>query len=84
MDYTVDRNPYKQGKFLPGTHIPIFNPDKIEESRPDFVLILPWNLKREIMKQLSYIGDWDGQFIIPIPKATVYDADGVELSADFL
>jgi SAM-dependent methyltransferase len=80
LDYTVDRNPYKQGKFLPGTHIPIFNPRKIEETKPDYVLILPWNIKTEIMRQLSYIGNWRGRFFVPIPKVTVYDANGVEIN----
>ena len=55
IDYTVDRNPYKHGKFTPGTHIPIFPPDKIRETRPDYLFILPWNFKDEIMKQMSYI-----------------------------
>jgi len=72
LDYTVDRNPYKQGKFLPGTHIPIFHPDKIKETKPDYLLILPWNLKDEIMKQMSYIRDWGGQFVVPIPEAKIY------------
>jgi hypothetical protein len=72
LDYTVDRNPYKQGKFLPGTHIPIYAPDKIYETRPDYVLILPWNFKDEIMKQMAPIRAWGGQFVIPIPEVTVY------------
>ncbi len=72
LDYTVDRNPYKQGKFLPGTHIPIFHPDKIEETKPGYLLILPWNLKEEIMRQMSYIRDWGGQFIVPIPEVKIY------------
>jgi hypothetical protein len=71
LDYTVDRNPYKQNKFLPGTHIPVFPPERIRETRPDLVLILPWNLKDEIMDQLSYIRDWGGRFVIPIPEATL-------------
>jgi len=71
IDYTVDMNPYKQGKFLPGTHIPIYHPDKIAETKPDYVLILPWNLKDEIMQQLSFIRDWGGQFVVPIPTVTV-------------
>lgn len=73
LDYTVDRNPYKQGRFLPGTHIPIHHPDRIRQTRPDYVLILPWNLKDEIMEQLAYIRDWGGRFIVPIPEAAVYD-----------
>ena len=68
LDYTVDRNPYKHGKFLPGTHIPIFAPDKIKETRPDLVLILPWNLKDEIAAQLSYIREWGGRCVVPIPE----------------
>jgi 2-polyprenyl-3-methyl-5-hydroxy-6-metoxy-1,4-benzoquinol methylase len=75
LDYTVDRNDYKQGKFLPGTHIPIFHPDRIKETRPDYVLILPWNLKDEIMKQMFYIGKWGGRFIVPIPNVKIYDAN---------
>jgi hypothetical protein len=72
IDYTVDRNPYKQGKFLPGTHIPIYQPDKIFETKPDYVFILPWNFKDEIMKQMSSIKDWGGQFVVPIPEVKVY------------
>jgi hypothetical protein len=72
LDYTVDRNPFKQGKFLPGTHIPIFPPDKIAETKPDYVLILPWNFKDEIMEQVAYMLDWGGQFIVPIPEPQVY------------
>jgi len=72
LDYTVDRSPHKQGKFLPGTHIPIFFPEKIKETRPDYVLILPWNLKDEIMEQMSYIRDWGGRFVVPIPEVRVY------------
>jgi hypothetical protein len=72
LDYTVDRNPYKHGRFTPGTHIPIFAPERLRETRPDYVLILPWNLKDEIMAQHGYIRDWGGQFIVPIPQARVY------------
>ena len=72
VDYTVDRNPYKHYKFLPGTHIPIFPPERLRETRPDFVLILPWNLTREIVAQLSYIREWGGQFVVPIPEVHVY------------
>jgi SAM-dependent methyltransferase len=71
LDYTVDRNPYKHGKYLPGTHIPIHPPERIAETKPDYVLILPWNLKDEIMKQLGYIRDWGGRFVVPIPEVTV-------------
>jgi C-methyltransferase C-terminal domain/Putative zinc binding domain/Methyltransferase domain len=72
LDYTVDRNTYKQGKFLPGTRIPIFAPEKIRETRPDYVLVLPWNLKDEIMGQLSYIREWGGSFVVPIPELEVH------------
>jgi len=73
LDYTVDRNPYKQGRFLPGTHIPIFPPEHIKETKPDYVLILPWNIKDEIIHQLSYIQQWGGKFIIPIPAVQVFE-----------
>jgi hypothetical protein len=72
IDYTVDRNPYKQGKFTPGTHIPICHPDKIKETKPDYLLILPWNLKEEIMAQTTYIREWGGQFVVAIPEVTIY------------
>lgn len=71
VDFTVDRSPYKQGRFLPGTHIPIFAPDKIDEVKPDYILILPWNLKDEIIKQLEHTREWGAKFIVPIPEATV-------------
>jgi SAM-dependent methyltransferase len=71
LDYTVDRNPYKHGRFLPGTHIPIFPPERIAETQPDYVFILPWNLKDEIMTQLAFIRDWGGRFIVPIPIPAV-------------
>jgi 2-polyprenyl-3-methyl-5-hydroxy-6-metoxy-1,4-benzoquinol methylase len=71
IEYTVDRSPYKQGRFLPGTHIPIYHPDRIREMKPDYVLILPWNLQGEIINQLQFIREWGGQFIVPIPKATI-------------
>jgi hypothetical protein len=72
LDYTVDRNPYKHGKFLPGTHIPIYPPEKIWETKPDYVFILPWNFKDEIMSQMAGIREWGGKFIVPIPEVTVY------------
>jgi SAM-dependent methyltransferase len=71
IDYTVDRNPYKQGLFLPGTHIPILHPDKIRETKPDYLLILPWNLKKEIMTQMAFILEWGGKFVVPIPEVQV-------------
>ena len=67
IDYTVDRSPHKQGRFLPGTHIAIYHPDKIKETRPDYLLILPWNLTDEITEQIGYIRQWGGQFVVPIP-----------------
>jgi SAM-dependent methyltransferase len=73
LDYTVDRSEYKQGMYLPGTHIPIHAPSKIAETRPDWVLILPWNLKDEIMEQMSHVRDWGGRFVVPIPEVTVLD-----------
>ena len=73
LDYTVDRNPYKQGKFLPGTHIPIFPPEKISETKPDYVLILPWNFKDEIMQQMVAVRGWGGKFVVPIPEVRVCD-----------
>jgi 2-polyprenyl-3-methyl-5-hydroxy-6-metoxy-1,4-benzoquinol methylase len=72
IDYTVDRSPHKQGKYTPGTHIPIFHPDKIKETKPDYVLILPWNLKDEVMEQISYIRQWGGRFVVPIPETRVF------------
>ena len=72
LDYTVDRNPYNHGRFTPGTHIPIHPPEKILETQPDYVLILPWNLKDEIMEQMSAVQGWGGQFVVPIPDVKVY------------
>jgi SAM-dependent methyltransferase len=71
LDYTVDRSPYKQGKFTPGTRIPILHPDRIAETRPDYVFILPWNLKDEIVRQMAHVRDWGGKFVVPIPTVSV-------------
>ncbi len=71
LDYTVDRSPHKQGQFLPGTRIPIYSPDRIRQTRPDYVLILPWNLKDEIIEQMSYVREWGAKFVIPIPRVEV-------------
>ena len=71
LDFTVDRNPYKQGQFLPGTHIPIKHPEALEHARPDFILILPWNLKDEIAAQLSYTREWGARCVVPIPGVEV-------------
>jgi 2-polyprenyl-3-methyl-5-hydroxy-6-metoxy-1,4-benzoquinol methylase len=72
IEYTVDRNPYKQGKYLPGTHIPILAPEQLSQTRPDYIMILPWNLKEEIMAQLAYTREWGAQFVVPIPEVEVY------------
>ena len=74
LDYTVDRNPYKHGRFTPGTHIPILPPERIAETRPDAIVILPWNLAREIAEQLSYTKEWEATLIVPIPTATVLES----------
>jgi SAM-dependent methyltransferase len=71
LEFTVDRNPYKQGQFLPGTRIPIHHPEALEQARPDFILILPWNLSDEIVAQLSHARDWGAQFVVPIPEVKV-------------
>jgi hypothetical protein len=73
LAYTVDKNPYKQGKYTPGTRIPIFAPERIFETKPDFVLILPWNFKDEIVRQMAGIRDWGGRFVVPIPEARVLE-----------
>ena len=72
LDYTVDRSPYKQGRYTPGTRIPILHPDRIRETKPDYLFILPWNLKDEIMSQMAHIRDWGGQFVVPIPILKVF------------
>ncbi|MGY1631568.1 methyltransferase domain-containing protein [Geodermatophilus sp. SYSU D01186] len=71
LRYTVDRNPHKQGMFLPGTHIPILAPEVIAEDRPDYVLLLPWNLRREITEQLAYVRQWGGRLVVPIPALEI-------------
>ena len=73
LEYTVDRNPHKQGLFTPGTHIPILAPEKIAETKPDYILVLPWNLIDEIASQLSYVAEWGGRLIVPIPRASILD-----------
>jgi hypothetical protein len=74
LDFTVDRSPHKHGLLLPGTRIPIYHPDRIKEARPDYLLVLPWNLKDEIMQQMAFIREWGGQFVVPIPEVRVYPA----------
>ena len=71
LDFTVDRSPHKQGRFLPGTHIPIYPVDAIAQAKPDYLLILPWNLKEEIANQMAFIREWGGKFVVPIPKLEV-------------
>jgi hypothetical protein len=73
LEFTVDRNPYKHGRFLPGTHIPIYPPERLRECRPEYILILPWNLKKEIVEQLDYARGWGAKFIVPIPMARILD-----------
>jgi len=72
IQFTVDRNPHKQGRCLPGTHIPIRHPDWIRQAKPDFVLVLPWNLRDEITEQLRYIREWGGRFVVPIPQTRIF------------
>jgi hypothetical protein len=71
LDYVVDRSPLKQGKLLPGSHIPIEAPERIRETRPDYVLVLPWNLKNEIASQLAFVREWGGRLIVPIPEVAL-------------
>ncbi len=71
LDYTVDRNPYKQGRYLPGTHIPVHAPSMLETTRPDYVLILPWNLTAEIVEQMGHVRAWGGRFVVPVPEAAI-------------
>jgi SAM-dependent methyltransferase len=77
LDYAADKNPYKQGRYLPGTHVPIVSPDAISASQPDFILILPWNIKEEIMAELAYTATWSARFIIPIPDVIVVAQEAV-------
>jgi len=72
VDYLVDRSPYKQGHWLPGVHIPIHDPERVKTDKPDYVMILAWNLKDEVMAQMAFIRDWGGKFVVPIPKITVH------------
>ena len=71
LSYTVDRSPVKQGKFLPGTHIPIYPPERLTETRPDYILVLPWNLREEITRQLNYAGSWGAKLVFPIPELQI-------------
>jgi hypothetical protein len=71
LDFTVDVSPHKYGRYTPGTRIPIRHPDALREAKPDFVLILPWNLQKEIVAKHSYINEWNGRFVVPIPRVKV-------------
>ena len=73
LDFTVDRNPYKHGLYTPGMHIPIYPVSAIDDARPDYLLILPWNLKKEIVEQMRHVGDWGCKFIVAIPSVEVID-----------
>ena len=73
VDYVVDRSPHKQGRFLPGTHLPILSPDKIFQTKPDYLLILPWNLQNEVVEQMKGIREWGGRFVVPIPDVRILD-----------
>jgi len=73
LDFTVDRNPYKHGRFTPGMHIPILPVEEIDRRRPDYILILPWNLKHEIVAQMRHVGEWGAKFIVPIPEVSIID-----------
>lgn len=84
IDYTVDRSPHKQGHYLPGSLIPILSPDKIRDTQPDYIFILPWNLKNEIINQLQYVSEWGAQFIIPIPQPMIINSKPMELELPIL
>jgi SAM-dependent methyltransferase len=73
LDFTVDRNPYKHGRYTPGMHIPIRPVEEIDAARPDYILILPWNLKGEIVEQMGHVGDWGAKFVVPIPTVEIVD-----------
>jgi hypothetical protein len=73
LDFTVDRNPYKHGRFTPGMRIPIHDVGAIDAARPDYILILPWNLQQEIVRQMRHAGEWGGKFVVPIPEVAVFD-----------
>jgi SAM-dependent methyltransferase len=72
VDYAVDRNPYKHGRFLPGTHIPIYSTERLEQTRPDYILIMPWNLKAEISAQLEYTREWGARMVVAVPELEVF------------
>jgi hypothetical protein len=82
IEYTVDRNPHKQGKYIAGVHLPIFDPETISKTKPEYIVVLPWNIKEEIMKQMKHIGQWNGKFIVLIPRIRLYNANSTELSIE--
>jgi hypothetical protein len=71
LQFTVDRSPHKQGRLLPGSRLPIYEPDRIKEAKPDYILIFPWNIKDEIIGQLSYARSWGAKFVVPIPEVAI-------------
>ena len=73
IDYTVDRNPHKQGRYLPGTHIPIRDPEEIRRTKPELVFILPWNLRDEVMEQMSFVREWGGRFAARSPEIRIFE-----------
>ena len=72
IEFVADRNPHKQGKYLPASHIPVQNEAALKENKPDYVIILPWNIKDEIVKQLHYVRDWGGKFVVSIPSLEIF------------
>ena len=73
LPYTVDRNPYKHGRFTPGTRVPILPPERIAADKPDYVLVLPWNLRAELIEQLSFVHEWGGRLVFPIPELSIVE-----------
>ena len=74
LSFAVDRNPHKHGRFLPGTHIPVLPVEALAQARPDYVVIMPWNLRKEITAQLDYVGEWGGQLVVALPRLEVFQA----------
>ena len=79
LDFTVDRNPYKHGRFTPGMRIPIQPVEAIDAAKPDYILILPWNLRDEIVSQMGHVADWGGSFVVPIPRVEIVTPEGRSL-----
>ncbi len=78
IDFTVDRNPHKHGRFTPGTHIPVLPVEAIDQAKPDYILILPWNLRKEIVAQMRHVAEWGAKFVVPIPEAAIIDPRDVQ------